>query len=123
MKSAAGCQDPSDRHNRFTRRLGEPDLWEYSTAAFDPRSATAHTQEDHPRMNLCEQCALLPNRADALPADSATAHLAQERRVGPSTPHFPKKYVRECPTCQARWGIAHLSSWDSRWVLLDQEKP
>ena len=73
-------------------------------------------------MTLCEKCAQLPPRLDSLPPDAHTTHLGPEKRVGPSTPHFPKKYIRECPTCQARWGIAHISSWDSKWVLLDQEK-
>ena len=73
-------------------------------------------------MNLCEKCAQLPTRHDAAPPDAQTAHLGPEKRIGPSTPHFPKKYVRECPACQARWGIAHLNSWDSKWALLDGER-
>ena len=73
-------------------------------------------------MNLCEKCALLPHRLDGLPPDAQTAHLGPERRIGPSTPHFPKKYARECPDCQTRWGVAHINSWDSKWVLLDGER-
>lgn len=73
-------------------------------------------------MPLCEQCAQLPERQDGVPADSLIAHLGGEKRVGASTPHFPKKYVRECPTCGTRWGIAHLNSWDSKWVRLEAEK-
>jgi len=73
-------------------------------------------------MDLCDQCAPLPRRLDGLPPDAATAHLVRETRIGPSTPHFPKKYVRECPNCQARWGIAYLSTWDSKWILLEPEK-
>jgi hypothetical protein len=73
-------------------------------------------------MTLCEKCAQLPHRHDGLPPDTQTEHLSPERRIGPSTPHFPKKYVRECPTCQARWGVAHLNSWDSKWALLEGER-
>jgi hypothetical protein len=73
-------------------------------------------------MTLCEKCAQLPTRSDALPPDAQTSHLGPERRIGPSTPHFPKKYVRECPDCHARWGVAHISSWDSKWVLLEAER-
>ena len=73
-------------------------------------------------MDLCERCAQLPRRQDGLPPDASTAHLSPEKRIGASTPHFPKKYVRECPDCQARWGVAHVSSWDSKWVLLEGDK-
>ena len=70
-------------------------------------------------MELCEKCAQLPERLDGLPADPQTAHLTPEKRLGDSTPHYPKKYVRECPTCGARWGVAHVSSWDSKWVRIE----
>jgi hypothetical protein len=72
-------------------------------------------------MTLCEKCAHLPTRLDGLPPDAATAHLGPETRIGASTPHFPKKYVRQCPECHTRWGVAHVSSWDSKWVKLDHE--
>jgi len=73
-------------------------------------------------MELCEKCAALPQRMDGLPDAGKMEHLTPEKRLGESTPHFPKKYVRECPTCGARWGVAHVSSWDSKWVFLDSEK-
>ena len=50
-------------------------------------------------MPMCELCARLPERQDSLPPDPQTAHLEQEKRLGQSSPHFPKKYVRECSQC------------------------
>jgi hypothetical protein len=70
-------------------------------------------------MELCEKCAQLPERMDGLPPDAQTAHLTPEKRLGASTPHYPKKYVRECEACGARWGVAHVSSWDSKWVRIE----
>jgi hypothetical protein len=72
-------------------------------------------------MAMCEKCSQLPDRADAPPADALTSHLGPARRIGESTPHFPKKYVRECPSCGSRWGIAHVNSWDTKWVKLEQQ--
>jgi hypothetical protein len=72
-------------------------------------------------MDLCEKCAQLPERQDGLPADGLTAHLTAEKRLGASTPHFPKKYTRDCPECGTRWGIAHVNSWDSVWKRLDNQ--
>lgn len=74
-------------------------------------------------MPLCDWCAQLPERLDGLPPDAGLAHLGPEQRVGPSTPHFPKRYVRECPHCQTRWGIAYISTWDSKWVRLEGGAP
>ena len=73
-------------------------------------------------MALCEKCAQLPERQDGVPADALTAHLTPEKRVGVSSPHFPKKYTRECPECHTRWGIAHINSWDSKWVRLEDRQ-
>ncbi len=74
-------------------------------------------------MELCTQCAALPERADKLPTDTALAHLGPERRIGDSSPHFPKKYVRECPACGCKWGIVHVSTWDSKWVRINDQQP
>ncbi len=73
-------------------------------------------------MELCEKCRQLPQRQDGLPADALIEHLTPEKRLGDSNPHFPKKYVRECPECGSRWGVAHISSWDCKWVYLEGDK-
>ena len=73
-------------------------------------------------MEMCEKCARLPERQDGIPADALTAHLTQEKRVGVSSPHYPKKYIRECVECGTRWGIAHVSTWDSKWVRLEERQ-
>jgi hypothetical protein len=73
-------------------------------------------------MQLCEPCSRLPERQDSLPPDAQTAHLGPERRVGASSPHFPKKYVRECQQCGARWGVVHVNTWDSKWMRIEQSQ-
>lgn len=69
-------------------------------------------------MSLCEKCTVLPEKLEKLPPNSQLAHLGPEKRVGDSSPHFPKKYIRECPHCGTRWGIIHTSAWDSKWVRI-----
>ena len=72
-------------------------------------------------MNLCDACQKLPEKADKLPSNSTTEHLGPSKRVGDSSPHFPKKYMRICPTCGAKWGIVEVNSWDSKWLLVKDE--